>query len=264
MQITTNELIAKYKSFFKGGGHYYSDPKKTEKKDNGGIRWGTSLAHGNLEKDLERYILGTIDKGIVLSPLIKPENKCFFGAIDVDGAVYKNSEEKIKILNYINDPVRNLNYPLVPCFSKSGGLHLYLFLKESVPAKDLIKVLDNLRILFELPKNTEIFPKQYGTTTPVGNGIMLPFMKGQSNVFISHVDEKNNIITGSLQDFINEIENKIMDLDEFKHWLNYPVNTEDKVETDRVYTINEIKQKIGKEPLNGSLYDNWMTLLVAN
>jgi hypothetical protein len=25
---------------------------------------------------------------------------------------------------------------------------------------------------------------------------MLPFMKGQSNVFISHVDEKNNIITG--------------------------------------------------------------------
>jgi hypothetical protein len=102
MQITTNELISKYKSFFKGGGHYYSDPKKTEKKDNGGIRWGTSLAHGNLEKDLERYLSGTIDKGIVLSPLIKPENKCFFGAIDVDGAVYKNSEEKIKILNYIN------------------------------------------------------------------------------------------------------------------------------------------------------------------
>ena len=33
MQITTNELISKYKSFFKGGGHYYSDPKKTEKKD---------------------------------------------------------------------------------------------------------------------------------------------------------------------------------------------------------------------------------------
>lgn len=263
MQITTNELIAKYKSFFKGGGHYYSDPKKTEKKDNGGIRWSTSLAHGNLEKDLERYILGTIDKGIVLSPLIKPENKCFFGAIDVDGAVYKNSEEKIKILNYINDPIRNLNYPLVPCFSKSGGLHLYLFLKESVPAKDLIKTLDNLRILFELPKNTEIFPKQDGATTAVGNGIMLPFMKGQSNVFISHVDEKNNIVTGSLQDFINEIENKIMDLDEFNHWLNYSVNKEDITETDHAYTINEIKEKIGKELLNGSLYDNWMTLLVA-
>jgi hypothetical protein len=58
---------------------------------------------------------------------------------------------------------------------------------------------------------------------------MLPFMKWQSNVFISHVDEKNNIITGSLQDFINEIENKIVDLDEFEHWLNYPVNKENKV-----------------------------------
>ena len=93
MQINTNELIQKYKSFFKGGGYYYSDPKKTEKKKNGGVRWSTAKANGDLEKDLEKYILGTIDKGIVLSPIIKPENKCFFGAIDVDGEVYKNLQE---------------------------------------------------------------------------------------------------------------------------------------------------------------------------
>ena len=263
MQINTNELIQKYKSFFKGGGYYYSDPKKTEKKKNGGVRWSTAKADGNLEKDLEKYILGTIDKGIVLSPIIKPENKCFFGAIDVDGEVYKNLEEKIKILNYINDPIKNLNFPLVPCFSKSGGLHLYLFLRESVPAKELIKALNNLRILFDLPESTEIFPKQDGTNSAVGNGIMLPFMKGQRNVFISHVDENNKIITGSLQDFINEIENKILDIDDFKHWSNYSVNEIDNTEISHVYTITEIKQKIGKEPLNGSLYDNWMTLLVA-
>ena len=32
MQINTNELIQKYKSFFKGGGYYYSDPKKPKRK----------------------------------------------------------------------------------------------------------------------------------------------------------------------------------------------------------------------------------------
>ena len=134
----TNELIQKYKTYYRGGGYYYADPKRTTPKDNGGVRWDTKLAYGSLDKDLEKYLLGTIDKGIVLSPIIKPYNKCFWGAIDVDGNVYKDDTAKLNILKKIKD------LPLIPCLSKSNGLHLYLFLKEAATAKDLITVLNNL------------------------------------------------------------------------------------------------------------------------
>lgn len=252
----TNELIQKYKTYYRGGGYYYADPKQTTVKDNGGVRWDTKLAYGNLDKDLEKYLLGTIDKGIVLSPIIKPDNKCFWGAIDVDGNVYKNNETKINILKKVKD------LPLIPCLSKSNGLHLYLFLREAVKARDLIKVLNLLRKKLELPKNTELFPKQDGTKEKVGNGIMLPFMKGQKNTFVK-LNNDNLFFIGSLQDFINEIERKIIDTDTFNNLSIIEDNKSEEEDLDRKYSITEIKQKIGKEELKGSLYDNWMTLLVA-
>jgi hypothetical protein len=252
----TNELIQKYKTYYRGGGYYYADPKRTTPKDNGGVRWDTKLAYGNLDKDLEKYLLGTIDKGIVLSPIIKPYNKCFWGAIDVDGNVYKDDAAKLDILKKIKD------LPLIPCLSKSNGLHLYLFLKEAATAKDLITVLNNLRQKLELPKGTELFPKQDGTKDKVGNGIMLPFMKGQKNTFVK-VDNNDLFFIGSLQDFINEIESKIIDTDTFNNLSEVDEKKSNEHDLDKKYSITEIKQKIGKEELKGSLYDNWMTMLVA-
>ena len=252
----TNELIQKYKTYYRGGGYYYADPKRTTPKDNGGVRWDTKLAYGNLDKDLEKYLLGTIDKGIVLSPIIKPYNKCFWGAIDVDGNVYKDDAAKLDILKKIKD------LPLIPCLSKSNGLHLYLFLKEAVTAKDLITVLNNLRQKLELPKSTELFPKQDGTKDKVGNGIMLPFMKGQKNTFVK-VDNNDLFFIGSLKDFINEIESKIIDTNTFNNLSEADEKKSNENDLDKKYSITEIKQKIGKEELKGSLYDNWMTMLVA-
>jgi len=252
----TNELIQKYKTYYRGGGYYYADPKRTTPKDNGGVRWDTKLAYGSLDKDLEKYLLGTIDKGIVLSPIIKPDNKCFWGAIDVDGNVYKDDVAKLAILKKIKD------LPLIPCLSKSNGLHLYLFLEEAAAAKDLITVLNNLRQKLKLPKSTELFPKQDGTKDKVGNGIMLPFMKGQKNTFVK-VDNNDLFFIGSLQDFINEIESKIIDTDTFNNLSEIDEKKSNEHDLDKKYSITEIKQKIGKEELKGSLYDNWMTMLVA-
>lgn len=256
MQSITDELVQKYKNFYQGGTYYYSDPKKITKKPNGGDRWETKRAFGNFEVDLEKYLFGTIDKGIVLSPLIKPENKCLFGAIDVDGEVYKNLEAKQKILKIIR------SWSIVPCLSKSGGLHLYLFLKHAEPAKDLITVLRYFRNILGLPKQTEIFPKQDGTTVEMGNGIMLPFMKGQKNTFIK-INEDGSYNEGSLQEFIDAIEKKIVNPNYFQDLLIREDESKDEEDEDRKYSIDEIKEKIGKEPLKGSLYDNWMTMLVA-
>ena len=58
---------------------------------------------------------------------LRPENqdKVKWGCIDVDPGTYKNYSQK----KYV-DIIKEYQLPLVPVKSKSGGLHLFLFLKD--------------------------------------------------------------------------------------------------------------------------------------
>ena len=64
---------------------------------------------------------------------IKPEkdDKCRWGCIDVDPHNYKDYNQK-KIV----DIIKEFQLPLIPARSKSGGLHLFLFLDDWYPIKD--------------------------------------------------------------------------------------------------------------------------------
>ena len=72
---------------------------------------------------------------------------------------------------------------MVPIESKSGGLHIYVFTKERVPATLIREFLSNLLFLFKLPHNTEIFPKQtklgvnQNNEKTSGSFINLPYYK---------------------------------------------------------------------------------------
>lgn len=57
---------------------------------------------------------------------IKDDGRCVWGCIDYD--VY--DENPLDVVAH----VQHLGCPLVPCLSKSGGLHLFLFLREPEPA----------------------------------------------------------------------------------------------------------------------------------
>ena len=66
----------------------------------------------------------TIDWGLIMAPVYEITNECKFGAIDVD--VYNKPDEIKRIVSEIYDQ----KLPLVPCSSKSGGLHILFILKE--------------------------------------------------------------------------------------------------------------------------------------
>ena len=53
---------------------------------------------------------------------INENNECKFGAIDID--VYDLNHRELQ------QKIQQLDLPLAHCRSKSGGAHLYLFLKE--------------------------------------------------------------------------------------------------------------------------------------
>ena len=69
-----------------------------------------------------------------------------------------------------------MELPLVPLPSKSAGIHLTLFLEEKIEAKLVQKLLHCFREQLDLPKDTEIFPKQDKIEKgEVGSCINLPY-----------------------------------------------------------------------------------------
>jgi hypothetical protein len=110
-----------------------------------------------------------------------------FGVIDVDPKNYTNFDKKFFI-----DIIQDYNLPLIPILSKSGGLHLYLFMSEFVPAVLIRSFLSNLLPLFKLKPDCEIFPKQTTLTKDnetgqlnKGNFINLPYFKKSERVAIN-------------------------------------------------------------------------------
>lgn len=105
---------------------------------------------------------------------VRDDSKCRWGALDID--VYKDLDP-LPILQKI----RELKLPLVPCRSKSGGLHFYLFLNEFAPAQ-LVKdrLLEWAGILGH--GGCEVWPKQTticADKQDLGNWINMPYFGDQ-------------------------------------------------------------------------------------
>jgi hypothetical protein len=85
------------------------------------------------------------------------DNMARFGAIDIDDK--QHSYENFPYKKYL-DIIKELKLPLIPVKSKSGGLHLYLFLKTPARALFVRNFLETLLFSLHLPAQTEIYPKQ--------------------------------------------------------------------------------------------------------
>lgn len=122
-------------------------------------------------------------EGLGIIP-INEKSQVKWGAIDID-------EYQIDLIGVIRK-VRDFSLPLVPFQSKSGGLHLYLFVSEFVPAK---LVQNKLRELasFLGHGDAEIFPKQteiIAERGDMGQWINMPYF-GESRRAIDTEKLKN-------------------------------------------------------------------------
>ena len=117
------------------------------------------------DSDIRSHLLG--EKSIGMSPITEDGN-VYFGVIDVD----KYTKD---ISNYVKT-IYQYNIPLVPFYSKSGGLHLYVFFSEPTEPSKAKYLLNDIRQLLGLPKNTEIFPKQMSKDSSMfSSWINLPY-----------------------------------------------------------------------------------------
>ena len=147
-------------------------------------------------QDYQLHLNGKISIGIQPCRI---DRTASFGCIDIDPKNYS----ELKIETYLAY-FQQYGLPLIPCFSKSGGLHCYIFLKEPIPATDLREALQSFLLPLKLDPKTEVFPKQsklekVGDQYSPGNFINLPYFDHTKTKRYA-VDKNNNKL--GLEQFI--------------------------------------------------------------
>lgn len=148
-------------------------------------------------EDFRSHLTGKVGIGIVP---INDESVCRWGAIDIDR--YDLTEEAVhEILS------RTVGSPLIPCRTKSGGIHYYVFFKEPVSAKTLLVRLKTIAETLGFG-GCETFPKQAALITEqndVGNWINLPYYDADNTDRYAYNDSFEAM---ALEEFLDTVEAK--------------------------------------------------------
>ena len=132
---------------------------------------------------------------------INDDNKCKWGAIDVD--TYDGFDYKKLIKKIVGKKI-----PLVVCKSKSGGAHIFLFVSEPVLAKNMQIKLKEIAVWLGYG-DCEIFPKQIELNSKgTGNFLNLSYNHPEFPTRYAFDDEGNALI--ELSSFIQHYETKVV------------------------------------------------------
>lgn len=180
------------------------------------VEKGTFTKEGSAPRDAwERHVNG-VNPGMGGIPVSETGN-CYWGAIDYDDPCDPADIEKL---------VKQANFPLVVCSSKSGGAHLYCFLVDPVAAELMMQKLRLWANELGLKTNTsgvkgvqgrqyevEIFPKQAKPDT--GNWINLPYFgRGHDNLRWGVKDGQRL----SFEDWLDHAESMRISSTKFRAW----------------------------------------------
>ena len=132
---------------------------------------------------------------------IRSDQTCVWGAFDIDeyNLDHKNLVGKIK----------KMNLPLIVFRSKSGGAHVYMFVKEPLSAADMQKHIKLFAAYLGFA-NCEVFPKQTKLLVDrgdVGNFLNLPYFGGDNS---NRYAFKENGDAATLEEFFELYEEKVV------------------------------------------------------
>jgi hypothetical protein len=139
-----------------------------------GVKWSIKKTARTLKGPVtvelwQQHIRGERPLGIVP---IRDDSTCLWGSIDIDQYDLDLTE--------VVKRVEHVGLPLVPCRSKSGGLHLFIFFVDPIDAAIAQDVLRNIAASLGFA-GSEIFPKQTKILAEhgdQGNWIVMPYFGG--------------------------------------------------------------------------------------
>jgi len=161
---------------FKGKSNTYVRNELPKEKPEAGQKIKTKITNNEGKVDSELILNHLEGKfGIGICP-VNAEGKCFFGVIDIDYYLPKIN----RVLHFIKE----YQLPLLPCRSKSGGLHIYLMVAKAVSAKTMRETLNQIIYCFSLDtiygkSKVEVFPKQ-DKAEGFGSSVTLPYFNAEN------------------------------------------------------------------------------------
>ena len=189
----TEELLLAFEGF--DGAH--GQTEVSNQRMNGKQKAKSFIVRNPLTLELMQ---GHVDgnKGVGSIP-INAENKCKFGALDIDEYPLDH--------NALVDKLTKLKVPCIVCRSKSGGAHIFFFFKEWMDAADFRDKAAEIAAALGHGR-CEIFPKQEQVLVErgdVGNFINLPYFDSEQTLRFAVIKVGKKYIEATLSEFIEHI-----------------------------------------------------------
>lgn len=195
---TNRELLRRFVSLFQGSRRSYGqyDPN-------------TAKHYANKSQYEEKHFVAHLrgEMGLGIVPILD-DNTCWFSAIDIDA----HGDAPDIDIEAIDAKIQELGLPVIPCRSKSGGVHGYTFYAEPLQAITANQASMKWAVDLGHP-GVEIFPKQTklimsSGELQLGNWINLPYFnrrnteryavwKGQKLSFEEFLDLAESLRLGS-------------------------------------------------------------------
>ena len=190
-------MIERLKDIFKGLESAHGITNKTEQiRHDGKNEVRSKTIREPVTNELWQKHLNGEEPGLGIIP-INEENKCKWGAIDIDTYPF----DHLKLIKKI----RENKFPLIVFRSKSGGAHVYCFTKQFVAASLMRQKLQLMASALGYAK-AEIFPKQSKVMAErgdVGSFLNMPYHGGDRTVKYA-IDDNGNSLT--IEKFIKAYE----------------------------------------------------------
>ena len=176
----------KFIQIFSGLDRAYGQTQSRSKNEAGKLEAKSWIEKENLTKEKWHDHLEGKEPSLGIIP-IRDDNTCTWGAIDID--TYDGFDHKKLITKIVEKKL-----PLVVCKSKSGGAHVFLFVKEPATAKDMQIKLTEIAAWLGYGES-EIFPKQIELNSKgTGNFLNLPYNHPEFPTRYALDDEGNALI----------------------------------------------------------------------
>ena len=197
-------MLELFRGFENGHGTYRKEEKKAGSLKSTIKGTARTLREPPSVELWQQHLAGERPLGIVP---IRSNGECYWGVIDVD---------KYDSLSHVDivTKLRKMEVPASVCKSKSGGAHIFLFLREPVPAFDLIAKLREIASILGFG-DSEIFPKQTEILEDrgdLGNWLNMPYFDATQTVRYAVADNGRGM---SIDKFLSVAEESRLTREQF-------------------------------------------------
>ena len=176
--------IKRFRKIFDGYTLAYGILGELEEDESGKMQGRNVLVRQEVEdSNFEKHLKG-VGQGLRIIPL-KDNKKLRYAAIDLDKKCKVNPLKHT--IQEMEDLVKKLKLPLIPCQSKSGDIHLYCFAKEDIEPKMFMTRIHEWASLLGYG-GAEKFPKQTSRANDddTGQALNLPYYGETRQAFNKH------------------------------------------------------------------------------